>query len=191
MAFNGAFKMNAKAGGYYYDKHTVRKLQRGLASLVVYDDGRIRVGTWGRDFVDTQGVEAVRQNLHSIVDAGVAQAHSSDSYRVWGLAIKHDVVTNRSALASLPDGSLMYVESRKMSPDTFARVLVHVGARFAIQLDINGRWPVGVVYTHNGKTVVGKRLCPAQLRPGSVYNTHYQRDFIAAIVPADIWRGGK
>ena len=80
---------------------------------------------------------------------------------------------------------------RQRRGDKFAKELVTLGATYAIQLDINGRWPVGVVYTHKGSEVKGARLCPLQMRPGSIYHTHYERDFIAAEVPAALWNGGK
>src|SRR5208282_4701482 len=46
-AFNGGFKLRARAGGYEQEGHAIRALRHGLASLVIDRSGRARIGVWG------------------------------------------------------------------------------------------------------------------------------------------------
>jgi len=84
-AFNGGFKMADAHGGYYTEGKMIRPLVRGAASLVIYDNGSITVGTWGSDIAMTPSVAAVRQNLFPLVVNGRPSARASTrTWRVWG-----------------------------------------------------------------------------------------------------------
>ena len=63
--FNGAFRLQDTRAGYYDAGHTVRQLVPGAASAVVTSDGKISVGSWGRDVHLSSSVVAVRQKSHS------------------------------------------------------------------------------------------------------------------------------
>ena len=82
-AFNGGFKEDAAGGGYYTEGRLIDPLVAGAASLVIYADGSVTVGAWGRDVTMTPNVVAIRQNLVPLVAGGrpTAQAASAD----WGL----------------------------------------------------------------------------------------------------------
>ena len=79
-AFNGGFIMNVAKGGYYAEGRIIDPLRAGVASLVIYADGSINVGAWGRDVRMTPRVIAVRQNLMPLVAGGrpTARAASAD-----------------------------------------------------------------------------------------------------------------
>ena len=69
-AFNGGFKMNQARGGYYTEGRTIDPLRAGAASLVIYADGSVGIGAWGRDVTMTPQVVSVRQNLPPLVAGG-------------------------------------------------------------------------------------------------------------------------
>src|SRR5260370_31492695 len=69
-AFNGGFKMNQARGGYYTEGRVIDPLRAGAASLVIYADGSVGIGAWGRDVTMTPQVVSVRQNLLPLVAGG-------------------------------------------------------------------------------------------------------------------------
>ncbi len=48
-AFNGGFRFQDAHGGFYLDGRMAIPLVDGAASMVIYKDGRINIGAWGRD----------------------------------------------------------------------------------------------------------------------------------------------
>ena len=69
-AFNGGFRIQDAHGGFYLDGRQAVPLQPGAASMVIYTNGRIDIGTWGSEVTMTPQVSAVLQNLVPIVDHG-------------------------------------------------------------------------------------------------------------------------
>ena len=95
-AFNGGFKMNARAGGYAQEGHVIRPLRTGFASLVIDRNGRARIGVWGRDVpAPGEQVYSVRQNLWALVSNGRPTAESGLWWR-WGGTIGHKEYVARS-----------------------------------------------------------------------------------------------
>src|SRR5579875_1194410 len=68
--FNSGFKMQDAHGGYYAYGKLAQPLVRGAASLVIYKNGTVNVGSWGTEVRMTPEVAAVRQNLTLIIDHG-------------------------------------------------------------------------------------------------------------------------
>ena len=178
-AFDGAFKLADHVGGYYYLGNTVSPLLPGYATLVVYKDGSIRLGKWGRDLHFTSNMWMVRENLPPFVDHGVPQTRSTDTYRTWGFTFNYRWLVNRSALGQLADGSLVFAYGHNVRPSTVADVLAAAGARFAIDLDMNGYFPGGFTYRHSGINTIGARLNPYVVHSPSIYFKVYQKDFFA------------
>ena len=69
-AFNGGFKFPDSHGGYFSEGKLAYPLRSGAASLVIYKNGDMTVGEWGRDMVMSRNVVAVRQNPGLLVDRG-------------------------------------------------------------------------------------------------------------------------
>ena len=67
-AFNGGFLLKSSNGGYLSEGHLVAPLRAGAASLVIYRNGSVNVGQWGRDVGMTSNVVSVRQNLTLLVE---------------------------------------------------------------------------------------------------------------------------
>ena len=176
--FDSGYKLSDHVGGYYYLGRTVAPLRAGLASLVISKDGSLSVGTWGRDIAMTPTTLMVRQNLRPLVLDGVSQATATDRPRTWGISNGNRPRANRSALGRLPDGSLVFVYAHDVTAAGLADVLVSLGAREAIDLDMNISWPTGFVYSHVGGKVVGHKINPHIVRSPSTYLARFKKDFV-------------
>ncbi len=95
--FNGGFRLDDSQGGYYYDGKMVRQLVDGKASTVIYKDGSIEVGKWGRDLRMSKDVEVVRQNLNLIVDKGKSKVANGADNVVWGATTDKESLAWRAA----------------------------------------------------------------------------------------------
>jgi hypothetical protein len=183
-AFSGGFLLKDSHGGYFSEGHLVAPLVTGAASLVIYRNGSMTVGQWGRDVAMNSNVVAVRQNLTLLVDHGapVAGLNPSDISQ-WGYALNARVDTPRSALGVTANGALVYVEG-EMNVVDLARILVRAGAERAMVLDMNPLWPVFATYQPARATGVatpgnGKDLTPTMIpTPGRFFETAYARDFV-------------
>jgi len=179
-AFNGAFKLVDHAGGYFYDGRTVVPLRPGLASLVIGLDGSMRVVVWSRRDTTT-GLLAVRQNLKPLVLDGRSTARMSDALLTWGRPLRGRLHTNRSALAMLRDGSLVYVYVQNSTPGQLATESIRAGAVTAIALDMNSGWPGALLYRHSGRLITASLLSPVMHQHLDGYNRQNQKDFIAVL----------
>jgi hypothetical protein len=183
-AFNGGFLLKDSRGGYLSEGHLVSPLVNGAASLVIYQNGSITVGQWGRDVAMNANVVAVRQNLTLLVDhaAPVAGLQTTDTSR-WGFALNNKIDTPRSALGVTASGALVYVEG-EMNVVDLARILVRAGAVRAMVLDMNPLWPVFAAFhpaTSSGFATPGngRDLTPTMVQsPGRFFEVKYARDFI-------------
>lgn len=174
---NGGFRLDDTRGGYYYDGETVRPLVNGRASAVVYRDGTIRIGRWGRDLEMTPDVAVVRQNLDLIVDRGESQVSNGADNVAWGATTDKESLAWRAALGHRADGSLVYVGSPHLSAEGLADVLVNAGARQAMVLDMNDWWTAGFYFRH-GKdgTPLCRKLDPAISEDCDRFLKPYKRD---------------
>ena len=183
-AFNGGFLLKDSRGGYFSEHHLVAALVPGDASLVIYRNGAMALGAWGRDVTLTPAVVAVRQNLTLLVDHGrpVSGLYRYDT-STWGLALNRVVDTPRSGLGVTASGAYVYVEGA-MNITDLARLLVRAGAVRAMVLDMNPLWPVFATYTPASPTGYaspgnGRDLNPAMVQtPARFFEPAYARDFV-------------
>src|SRR5271165_5518614 len=154
-AFNGGFKMKDAHGGYYTGGQMIDRLRAGAASLVIYADGSLNIGAWGRDVAMTRRVASVRQNLVPLVAGGQPTAAAAGNWRAWGSTCgAHSCAASvpglehqwRTGLGITADGALVYVAGSALDPLELASLLVRAGAIRAMQLDINPYWPDFVTY---------------------------------------------
>ena len=192
-AFNGGFKMNQARGGYYTEGRTIDPLRAGAASLVIYADGSVGIGAWGRDVTMTPQVVSVRQNLLPLVAGGRPTPRAASArWRAWGSTcgasscaptvpgIKHQW---RSGLGITADGALVYVTGPALDPLQLAQLLVRAGAVRGMQLDINPDWPVFVTYDPpaGGRAAAanGRKLLAGTAQgPWTFFESSWARDFI-------------
>jgi hypothetical protein len=190
-AFNGGFKFPAADGGYYAEGKLVYPLRTGAASLVIYKDGSVALGQWGRDVSMTSTVVAVRQNLDLIVDDGHAvEAVDSSDFYVWGGTVGTTPDVWRSGLGITVDGALIYVAGPSLTPAELADLLSRAGAVRAMELDINPYWPLFSTYKPTSPSGIaspanGSDLLDSMAGTPARFFTSWDRDFVAmsAAVP--------
>ncbi len=193
-AFNGGFIMNVAGGGYYTEGRLVDPLQPGAASLVIYADGSVNIGAWGRDVAMSPKVVGVRQNLVPLVAGGHVTAQAaSPNWQAWGATcgatscassvpgIEHQW---RSGAGITANGALVYVTGPALDPLQLAQLLVRVGVVRGMQLDINPYWTVlatydppvagGLAAPSNGS----KLLSSTAQGPWTFFEDWWARDFI-------------
>ncbi len=181
-AFNGGFKLRARAGGYEQEGHAIRALRHGLASLVIDRSGRARIGVWGSTVpAPGEPVYSVLQNLWPILANGKPTAETSRWWR-WGGTAGHAEYVARSAIGQTASGDLVYAASMSTVPADLASALARNGARIGMELDINQFWvQLDTASTPGGPLIAG---VPGQVHPASQYLTGWTRDYIAVLAPA-------
>ena len=189
-AFNGGFRMQDSQGGFYLDGRMAVPLRTGAASMVIYGDGRVDVGEWGRDVNMTPDVTAVLQNVVLLVDNGqLAPAATYTDHRIWGATLGGNTVVARSGIGVTADGALIYVAGPALTARSLAESLQRAGAVRAMTLDINPEWVTFNFFAHpqgiGSSTVVPSKLYPTMVRPADRYlgPTHESRDFFMVYAP--------
>ena len=183
--FNSAFKVKDSLGGYYQNHVTIKPLVAGKASLVIYADGHMDIGSWGSEVKMTPDVSSVRQNLSMLIDNDVVTPNLNVSVlKNWGFTVKNAHFVWRSGIGIDANGNIIYVAGNSLSVQSLADLLHTAGAVRAMELDINQYWISYMWYpaltpTHPTlnpiKLVPFTRLANRYLSPGS-------RDFFAVYV---------
>jgi hypothetical protein len=147
-AFNAGFRMQDANGGYYTQGRMILPLRTGAASVVIFKDGTMTVGKWGRDFTMNNQIASVRQNLDLIVDHGKAVAGLAAQNTIkWGKTLGGTFNVWRSGMGVTSSGALVYVGGPALSISDLANVLVRAGAVRGMELDINTDWVQYSTYT--------------------------------------------
>lgn len=150
-AMNGGFRFEHIKGGYKTEGTTVKPLKDGDATLAVAKDGRLALGQLGRDLLDDGSWISLRQNLILIVDDGQSQVQRGVDEGVWwGADYGNEVYVPRSAVCEMADSRLAYVLVGKVNASQLAQSLINLGCVKAMQLDINGTWPVFFTFAPGG-----------------------------------------
>lgn len=177
--WNGGFKIKDARGGFYLNGKLRGQLTKGAASIVIYKDRTLKIGSWGRDFTMTPQVAAVRQNLKLLIDHGqVARNIDAAVQSNWGATIKGAYYVWRSGIGVRKDGNLVFVGGDALSVRDLATLLKNAGAVEAMQLDINPAWISYMWYGQNSSATPHK-LVNFQ-RPATRYLSPTSRDFFAA-----------
>lgn len=182
-AFNAGFRMSDANGGYFTNNKMIIPLRPGAASVIVYKDGSMNVGQWGRDFHMTPAVASVRQNLDLIVDGGKAVPGLAAQNTVkWGKTLGGTFNVFRSGLGITADGALVYVGGPGLSISDLADTLVRAGAVRGLQLDINTDWVQYTTYSGPIGTSIngsnGTNLVPSMIgNPSRFFANWWVRDF--------------
>ena len=169
-AFNAGFLMNNADGGYYTDGKTITRLRTGAASFVIYRNGSVNIGDWGRGLSLTPDVVSVRQNLDLLVRNGkpVPGLNPNDTTQ-WGFTLGNAVYVWRSGVGITANGALVYVGGPGLNITTLADILARAGAVRAMELDINTDWVNFASYNPHGANAPatpanGKDLLPEHVR---------------------------
>jgi hypothetical protein len=159
-AFNGGFKAQHGYFGVMVNGVTLIPLRDGFGTVVVYNNGKVALGAWGKDITTSPNIVILRQNGPLIVRDGQINPHTSvNDPQVWGYTTSGDTATGRSALGiSLDGNNLFYAVGFDLTLPALARAIKAAGAYQAIQLDINN------FYTHfEAFTLVNKNLAVVPL----------------------------
>jgi hypothetical protein len=180
--FNGGFKLNTAGGGFYLNGTTRGTLTNGVASVVYYRNGTIKIGSWGAEVRMTPEVTGVRQNLKLIVDHGrVPAAVNADVLGSWGATLGGGYYVWRSGLGIARDGRVIFAYGPGLDVQTLAGLLQRAGAVEALQLDINPFWMSFEYYQADGHPADPRpaNLLPTQQQSAYRYYSLYSRDFTA------------
>jgi hypothetical protein len=152
---HGAFRMSDLATidhgshyGFVENGVVLSKLQPGLATVVVFDDGRVDLGTWTEEAnADLPRIRHARQNGVAILerDAGSLRTVPGSQVRHWGAgnwsgSADRKLRTLRAGLClqeSRGKQFLVYGYFSSATPSSMARVFEACGCRYAMPLDMN------------------------------------------------------
>jgi len=179
--FNSAFKIKDSLGGYYQNGVFIKQLVPGKASLVIYSNGHLDIGSWGSEVSMNSSVVSVRQNLSLLIDNGVVTPNLNQSIlKNWGFTVKNAHYVWRSGVGVDAQGNLIYVAGNSLSVQSLANLLKTAGAIRAMELDINQDW---ISYMWYPRTSTGLMKDPVKLvaftRPAKRYLSASSRDFFA------------
>ena len=179
--FNSAFKVKDSLGGYYQNGVMLKPLVSGKASLVIYSDGHLDIGSWGTEASMNQNVTSVRQNLSLLIDNGVEAPDLNKSVLAkWGWTVKNAHFVWRSGIGVDASGNVLYVAGNSLSVQSLADLLKTAGAVRAMELDINAEWISYMWYkiSHTTSNLVPFKLVTFD-RPANRYLSPSSRDFFA------------
>jgi hypothetical protein len=183
--FNAGFKMKDTQGGWYRDGHAALSLVDGLASAVIYGNGRAVIGSWGHDVHMSPDVVAVRQNLHLIVQGGhPVPGLATNNRGLFGTGKNQFQYTWRSGLGTNRAGDLIYVAGNRLNLHTLASAMAQAGAVTAMELDMHPHM-VAFNYFLAPKDVArgkGRNLLAGMHAPPERYLVPDQRDFFYVTV---------
>ncbi|MHB1355770.1 MAG: DPP IV N-terminal domain-containing protein [Anaerolineae bacterium] len=145
-AFNGGFAAMHGAYGMMVDHLIYLPAREGIATVAVYEDGTLRLGTWGKEIAETPDMVAFRQNCPPLIEDGKITAETG-KLTLWGLSVNDEVFLYRSGLGITREGKLVYAAGRSLSAYTLARALQMAGAIYAMQLDIDEYHVAFITYT--------------------------------------------
>lgn len=153
--FNGGFQFSHADWGMYMDGIEYKPLKPGYATVAVFKDGSIKMGTWGQGDLTTRtdNMVAVRQNAMLLVDNGEVTnevKNTEANVELWGkiTSTSSSFITYRSAIGLDKDGNLIIANGSALSALDLARGLWAAGAVVAMQLDINQVWTETGIATH-------------------------------------------
>lgn len=184
-AFNGGFQGVHGHYGMMVNGYTILKPLENMATVALYQDDSVRIGTWGSDISLTPDIAAFRQNCPPLILAGQANpALSTNANKKWGYTNNADI-TWRTGLGITQDGRyLIYAVGNGADAKFLAEALQDAGAYMAMQLDINQYYARFVTYTKGDDPAapeagqwMAKRLLDQMDNDPDIYLTPYPRDF--------------
>lgn len=175
--FNAGFTYIDGHNGSSIDGMTYEPLQDGLATLLGYRDGRVRIVTWRGGPNPGPAVAFARQSLPPIIRNGRLNPALNDSTQ-WGYTLGNAVRVWRTGVGIDSRGNLIYAAANDQTVTTLARILQRAGAVQAMQFDINPEWPTLITYNHFHGLVPNK-VVPNVMQPATRYLVPDDRDFFA------------
>lgn len=178
--FNGGFKAINGYYGMMVNGVTLLPPVPGIATIALYNDGRVRLGSWGTDIGPSPDMIAYRQNCPLMVQSGQINPQvSADNRLVWGSTVGNQEITWRTAVGLTQDGRyLIYGVGNATTVATLAQAMQAAGAYNAMQLDINRHYAQFVTYQagSNGSLAAVQLLDQMEKVP-TLYLIAHSRDY--------------
>ncbi|WP_394843732.1 phosphodiester glycosidase family protein [Pendulispora brunnea] len=141
-AFNGAFKTEHGMYGMMVHKRVLLPPQPGAATVVVTNDGRMGMGTWGNTTevtgihgVPDTDIDSFRQNLDPLLDRGEI---NPTKRALWGYTLPgNGTQTERSGICVTEAGHLVYAWGAEVSATVLAKAMKMAGCAYGMHLDMN------------------------------------------------------
>lgn len=155
-AFNGGFQYPSGDSGFRIGGSVSGTFNAGMAAIVGYTNGAVKLGQWGRDVPGPAPVAWARSNLQLLVDGG-APSGQIGNLGAWGAPLQslgQGYNVARSSLGVDAAGNLVYAGCSACFPVALAHALVAQGAVRAMQLDINPWWVMFMSYAGGAPTSV-------------------------------------
>ena len=178
--FNGGFKARHGEFGAMADGLVALPARDGLGTLVIYQDGGVRIGAWGTDITSTPDMLAWRQNGPLVIQHGIINPRIYSNLPLdWGYTVNDVSPTWRSGVGISPDRkTLYYFCGSSLSMEALAKAMQTAGVDAAIQLDINNYWVHFVAVRTNGKKLILDPLFPEMMKENiDRYLWAYTRDY--------------
>ncbi len=175
--FNSGFIHADGNNGSTVNGVTEEPLQRGLATMVAYRDGRVDIKSWPGGTGTGRSIAFARQSLPLIVDHGRLNPLLNDSTK-WGFTLGNAVRVWRTGAGIDRRGNIIYAAADFQTVRSLATILQRAGAVRAMQLDINPEWPTLITYTHH-QGIIPTKVVPNSQQPDTRYLVPDDRDFFA------------
>lgn len=161
-AFNGGFRtangqFGAMAGGVV----ALPPLD-GMATVGIYKDGTVRLGSWGTEITDSPELVAWRQNCPLVIQDGeISPRVYNESTVDWGGTISNQIVTRRSGMGLDEEAkTLYYFAGPGLSMPALADAMRTAGVHNGMLLDINHFWVHFTAIRAEGDTLLADPLLP-------------------------------
>ena len=178
--FNGGFQARHGQFGAMADGVQALPPREGLGTVVIYQNGDVRLGEWGTDLFMSPDIAAFRQNGPLVIDKGEINPRIyNNSPQDWGYTVIDVSPTVRSGIGLSRDNkTLYYFCGPSLTMEALAKSMQAAGAYNAIQLDINNYWVLFVKINQSGSKLVAEPLLPRLMVDGvDRYLTQSPRDF--------------
>ena len=160
-----------------------------IATLVLYQDGNIAIMPWDVKLNDIKEVKSWRQNAAILVHNSEINPDSTDKNKLldkWGGNVNDvvgaEVVTWRSGVGLSANKKLLYyVAGPSLTVHTLATVFKTVGAKDAMQLDINPYWVQFISVNTVNNQLKGNPLLPEMSGYAERYLGAYTGDFFYVV----------
>lgn len=184
-SFNGGFRFEHQPGGYITEGKTLRKMQKGYATLAISNKGTSTVGVWGEDITDDGTWTSLRQNLPPLVYNGKS-VYANYPKVNWGEDFDNKIYNFRSAVCLRTDGLMMFVAVGKVNIAMLADTLIVLGCKTGMELDINGQWPYFTVYKDFGQAKRRGEVIDSRMGDPNRHLTGSTKEFFALFDPTTL-----
>lgn len=175
--FNAGFTYIDGKNGSAINGRTYEPLRDGLATLVGYRNGTVRITTWTGGPNVGPDVAFARQSLPPIIVNGKLSPALNDSAQ-WGATLGNAVRVWRTGVGIDRRGNVIYAAADYQTVTTLAQILQRAGAVQAMQFDINPEWPSLITYRHDNG-ILPTKIVPNLMQSATRYLFPDDRDFFA------------